>query len=58
MPHLIFNVTDMAATVAAVKAAGGKMEGEPKPFGKTGIVIGIAIDPAGNHIEFIQHPEG
>jgi len=55
-PHLIFNVTDMAATVKALTAAGGKMEGEPKPFGKTGIVIGMATDPAGNHIEMIQQP--
>jgi predicted enzyme related to lactoylglutathione lyase len=54
--HLIFNVKDMAATVAAVKAAGGTMAGDPRPFGKTGIVIGIAIDPAGNRIEMIQRP--
>jgi predicted enzyme related to lactoylglutathione lyase len=54
--HVILNVTDMNATVAAIKAAGGAMEGEPRPFGNTGIVIGIAIDPAGNHIELIQRP--
>ena len=54
--HVIFNVTDMAATVAAVKAAGGKMTGDPRPFGNTGIVIGIAIDPAGNRLELIQRP--
>ena len=54
VPHVIFNVTDMAATVAAVKAAGGTMEGEPRPYGNTGIVIGIAIDPVGNRIELIQ----
>ena len=52
--HVIFNVTDMAATVAAVKAAGGSMTGEPRPFGNTGIMIGIAIDPAGNRLELIQ----
>lgn len=55
--HLIFNVTDAAATAAAVKAAGGKMAGDPKPFGNTGVIIGIAIDPAGNHIELIQRPQ-
>src|SRR5271154_357828 len=54
--HVILNVKDMAATVAAIKAAGGSMAGDPRPFGKTGIVIGIAIDPAGNHIEMIQRP--
>ena len=56
IPHVIFNVKDMAATVAAVKAAGGTMTGDPRPFRNTGIVIGIAIDPAGNRIELIQRP--
>ena len=54
--HVIFNVKDMSATVAAVKAAGGSMAGDPRPFGKTGLVIGIAIDPAGNRLELIQRP--
>ena len=54
--HVILNVKDMAATVAAIKAAGGSMAGDPRPFGNTGIVIGIAIDPAGNRIEMIQRP--
>lgn len=52
--HVIFNVTDMNATVAAIKAAGGSMTGDPRPFRNTGIVIGIALDPAGNRIELIQ----
>ena len=56
IPHIIFNVKDMTATVAAIKAAGGSMTGDPRPFGNTGIVIGIAIDPAGNRIELIQRP--
>ena len=54
--HVILNVKDMSATVAAIKAAGGSMAGDPRPFGKTGIVIGIANDPAGNRIELIQRP--
>jgi predicted enzyme related to lactoylglutathione lyase len=54
--HVIFNVKDMAATVAAVKAAGGSLAGDPRPFGNTGLVIGIAIDPAGNRLELIQRP--
>ena len=54
--HVILNVKDMTATVAAIKAAGGSMTGDPRPFGNTGIVIGIAIDPAGNRIELIQRP--
>ena len=56
IPHIIFNVKDINATVAAIKAAGGSMAGEPRPFGNTGLVIGIAIDPAGNRIEMLQRP--
>ena len=54
--HVILNVKDMAATVASLKTAGGSMAGDPRPFGNTGVVIGIAIDPAGNRIEMIQRP--
>jgi predicted enzyme related to lactoylglutathione lyase len=54
--HVIFNVTDMNATVAKIKAAGGTLQGDPRPYGNTGIVIGIAIDPVGNRIELIQRP--
>lgn len=52
--HVILNVINMSATVAAIKAAGGTMDGDPRPFRNTGIVIGIAVDPAGNRIELIQ----
>jgi predicted enzyme related to lactoylglutathione lyase len=54
--HVILNVKDIKATVAAIKAAGGSMTGDPRPFGNAGVVIGIAIDPAGNRIEMIQRP--
>jgi len=54
--HVILNVKNMAPIVSAVKAAGGSMAGDPRPFGNTGIVIGIAIDPAGNRLELIQRP--
>ncbi len=57
IPHLIFNVSDVAATAAAIKAAGGTLDGEPRAFGKTGIMIGIAVDPAGNRLELIQRPK-
>lgn len=57
LPHVVFNVTDMAGTVKAIKAAGGKMVGDPTEFGKTGILIGMGIDPAGNHFEMIQQPK-
>ena len=54
VPHLIFDVSDVTATVAAIKAAGGKVDGEPRPFGNSGMVIGLATDPAGNRLELIQ----
>ncbi len=54
--HVILNVKNMTATVAAIKAAGGSMAGDPRPYGTTGIVIGIAVDPAGNRLELIQRP--
>jgi len=56
IPHIIFKVKDMNAAVAAVKAAGGTMEREPFSFGKTGIVLGFAVDPVGNRVELIQRP--
>ena len=57
MAHVIFNVTDIHATAAAITAAGGKMERAPFVFGNTGITIGLAVDPAGNHIEMLQQPK-
>ncbi len=56
VPHLVLTVKDMAKTVAAIKSAGGSMEGEPRAFGNTGIMIGIAVDSAGNRLEMIQRP--
>jgi predicted enzyme related to lactoylglutathione lyase len=55
--HVIFNVTDMNATVAAITAAGGKMERAPFVFGNSGITIGLGVDPAGNHFEMLQQPK-
>lgn len=56
MAHVVFTVTDMGKVVAAVKAAGGRMEREPFGFGDTRILIGMGVDPAGNHFELIQFP--
>jgi predicted enzyme related to lactoylglutathione lyase len=54
VPHLVLYVPDMKATAAAVKAAGGKMEGEPSVMSGTGMIVGFAVDPAGNRMELIQ----
>jgi lactoylglutathione lyase len=53
---VIFSVKDLAAAVAAIRAAGGTMTRDPRPFGDTGTILGFAIDPAGNRIEQIQRP--
>ncbi len=50
-PHLHRQPTSRRP-IAAVKANGGKLEGEPKAFGKS--TLAFAIDPAGNHVEIIQ----
>lgn len=55
--HVIFNVTDMTATVAAITAAGGKMVRAPFVFGTSGVTIGLGVDPAGNHFEMLQQPK-
>jgi len=57
VPHLIFRVTDIQATAAAIKAAGGRMLSAPRAFGRTGMYVGIAVDPAGNRLELIQQPQ-
>jgi len=56
IPHVILDIDNMSSTVDAIKAAGGSMATEPRPFRNTGIVIGIAIDPAGNRVELIHRP--
>jgi len=52
--HVIFTVTDAAATAAAAKAAGGKVTREAAQFGNSGIFIAFVTDPEGNAIELIQ----
>jgi len=54
--HLIFNVADISATVAAIKAAGGSIVQEPRDIGYKGYVIGLALDPVGNRLEILHHP--
>jgi predicted enzyme related to lactoylglutathione lyase len=54
--HLIFNVVDINATVAAIKAAGGTIESQPRDIGYKGYVIGVAVDPIGNRLEILHHP--
>jgi len=59
MHHAIFRVSDIAATVAAAKAAGAKMEGDVAtvPIGGTPIKIAMLVDPDGNALEIMELPK-
>jgi lactoylglutathione lyase len=52
--HVIFTVTDAAATAAAAKAAGGTVTREPSEYASSGIFIAFVVDPEGNRLELIQ----
>jgi predicted enzyme related to lactoylglutathione lyase len=54
--HVIFTVTDAAATTATAKAAGGTVTREASEYASSGIFIAFVVDPEGNHIELIQPP--
>ena len=60
MHHAIFRVSDIAATVAAAKAAGAKMDGEvvTVPIGGAPIKIAMLVDPDGNALEIMELPKG
>jgi predicted enzyme related to lactoylglutathione lyase len=60
MAHAIFRVSDIAATVAAAKAAGASMEGEvvSVPIGGMPVQIATVVDPDGNVLELMELPNG
>jgi len=60
LAHAIFQTSDIAATVAAAKAAGAKMQGDVAsvPIGGTPIKIATLTDPDGNVIEIMELPKG
>jgi predicted enzyme related to lactoylglutathione lyase len=60
MPHAIFQVSDINATVAAAKAAGATMMGDVAsvPIGGTPIKIATLADPDGNVLEVMELPKG
>jgi predicted enzyme related to lactoylglutathione lyase len=60
MAHAIFHVTDLAATVAAAKAAGATVRGETvsAPIGNITVKIATVIDPDGNVLELMELPKG
>jgi predicted enzyme related to lactoylglutathione lyase len=60
MAHAIFHVSDIAATVAAAKGAGAKVQGEIQtvPIGGAPIKIATVVDPDGNVLELMELPKG
>jgi predicted enzyme related to lactoylglutathione lyase len=60
MAHAIFNVPDVAATVAAAKAAGATMMGDlvSVPIGGIQVKIATLVDPDGNVLELMELPKG
>ncbi len=58
--HAIFRVSDIAASVAAAKAAGATIEADvvTVPIGGAPIKIAMVIDPDGNALELMELPKG
>ena len=57
--HAIFRVSDIAAAVAAAKAAGAKVDSDVAtvPIGGAPIKIAMLTDPDGNAIEIMELPK-
>ena len=60
MAHAIFQVSDVAATVTAAKAAGASLQGEVAsvPIGGMPVKIATMVDPDGNVLELMELPKG
>jgi predicted enzyme related to lactoylglutathione lyase len=59
MAHAIFRVTDIAASVAAAKAAGASIDGDTVtvPIGGMPVKIAMLVDPDGNVLELMELPK-
>ena len=60
MPHAIFHVSDVAATIAAAKSAGATMKGDvaTAQIGKMSVKVAQMLDPDGNVLELMELPKG
>jgi predicted enzyme related to lactoylglutathione lyase len=58
--HAIFRVSDLAATLAAAKAAGATQRGEVASVEIGGMAVKVAFlaDPDGNALELMELPKG
>lgn len=60
IPHAVFHVSDMDATLAAAKAAGATMKGKVAAvsIGSTPVKVATLLDPDGNVLELMELPKG
>jgi predicted enzyme related to lactoylglutathione lyase len=60
MPHAIFHVSDVGATLAAAKAAGATMKGNVASvkIGSMSVKVAQLVDPDGNVLELMELPKG
>jgi predicted enzyme related to lactoylglutathione lyase len=60
MAHAIFRVTDIAASMAAAKAAGATVRTDvvSVPIGNIMVKIAVVLDPDGNVLELMELPKG
>lgn len=60
MHHAVFRVSDIAATVAAARAAGARVDRDVSTvsIGGAPIKIAMLVDPQGNALELMELPAG
>jgi predicted enzyme related to lactoylglutathione lyase len=60
MPHAVFHVSDMNATLAAAKAGGATMKGDVASvsIGGMSLKVAMVVDPDGNVLELMELPKG
>jgi predicted enzyme related to lactoylglutathione lyase len=60
IPHAVFHVSDMDATLAAAKAAGATVKGKVASvsIGTTPVKVATLVDPDGNVLELMELPKG
>ena len=60
IPHAVFHVSDIGASVAAAKAAGATMKREVAsvPIGGMPVKVATLVDPDGNVLELMELPKG
>ena len=59
MPHAIFRVSDLSATVAAAKSAGATIKSDVTALkiGDMPVKLAMVVDPEGNVIELMELPK-